>query len=260
MTAMLYHLPTPEERDACGLLETLLVDDAVLWEKFEAVCLGGVVELRETVLGFRSVLLEKGHVFDTHEKQFEETYFALLTLADDLLSDSPGAARARLRRRVSGSVTRLGGGVKIAGEVDCLRAVGIVLAHEDAMFDEVVLASKSHTRLYATAARIQWALASIGRKYPSGDVEDALVVLVQEIAPKSPAARPNAERMYEMWCVAQEYVDARPGLDEAIRQSYEVAALEAAKAQDLPAYRNALKELCRAANAGNQIDNGETND
>lgn len=189
MSTTLYLVPEPEERTAYGLLETVLADDVALWGRFEAACVAGVGELRETVLDFRAALLEAGHVFDSYENQHEETFFALLELAGDYLPDSPGAIRARLRERVRESVTpRPGGGMKIIGAVDCRRAVEIAMAYEDAMFDEVVVFCSSHARLYAVAARVRDRLAGIGRSYPAGDVEDGLLVLVRDMAPGSPAA------------------------------------------------------------------------
>lgn len=188
MTATLYAVPEPEEPDTRGLLETLLADDENAWGRFEAECSSGVVELRRTIPGWRAALLKAGHVFETHEAQHEETFNALLGLAEDLLPDSPGAVRARLRARVSGSVTARGdGGVKVVGAVGCRRAVEVVVAHEDAMFDETVLAAGAgHARLYNVAARMRAGLAGIGHEYPVRDVEDELWMLVREMAPSPP--------------------------------------------------------------------------
>ena len=242
--------PVRDPMTARDALEELLGKSPELAARFERACETGVLKLRDEVLLFRRALLEAGHVYDSHGEQFEETFYALLELAGDYMPGSPGAIRAQLRGRVRESVSPRGdGGVRMEDGVGVRRAVEIVTAYEDRFFDELVLAaSHGHARLYTVAARMRTGLVTAGREYRIEDVEDALWMLAREMAPGSPAARPDVERMNEIWCWAREYVDARPGPDEETRQSYEVAVLEAAKNQNLPGYRKALRELCRAAN------------
>ena len=244
------------------VLEELLADSSVCWDTFEEACASGAPALRESVLGFREALQERSHVFETHEKQFEEVFEVLLAVAEELLPETPGAARGRLRERVREDVRpRSGGGVRITGSVSVRRAVEITLAHEHGFFDEFILASSvGHARLYAVGRRIRDGLTAIGCEYAVKEVEDELWMLVREIAPESPAARPDAERLHSLWTSAQEYVSTHdPGgaLGVEVRQGHEIIALNALRAYDVAGYRDALRELCRAARYVAREENGD---
>lgn len=253
MTTSLYVVQEPENQPTTReALEELIADDNRLWGQFEDACRAGVPELRELVPEFRETLKKRTHLFETHDSQFEEVFDALLAVAEELLPETPGAARSHFRERVRESVgPRHDGGVQITGDVKARRAVEVVLAHEDAFFDEAVLAAASgHECLYAVAHRFRDGLATIGREYPVDDVKDALLALVREIAPDSLAARPDVERLENQWRRAQEYASNHdPGglLSEEVRQEHEVRALNALRECDLPGYRDALRGLCRAA-------------
>lgn len=246
-------------------LEAILAADDQLWSRFERACLMGLAELRRSVLECREALKERGHVFETHDSQHEEVFETLLAIAEELLPESRGAVRRRLRERVQNDVRpRPGGGVRIMGSVDVRRAVEIVAGFEDDFFDESILAaSHGHARLCIVARRIRDGLSKAGREYPVEEIEDEVWMLVREMAPDSPAARPDAERLLKLWRRAQEYVEVHdPGgaLGEEVRQGHEVRALENLKHQDLPGYRAALRELCRAARDAARGRNGGDED
>ena len=202
------------------------------------------------------------HVFDTHEGQFEEVFEVLLSVAEELLPETPGAVRGHLRERVREDVRpRSGGGVRITGSVSVRRAVEITLAHEYGFFDEFILAVGSgHARLYRVAHHVRDALAVIGREYPAEEVEDELWMLVREIASESPAAGPDAERLEGVWRRAKEYVEKHDPdgvLGDGVRREFEVRALEAARGHDLPGYRAVLRDLCRASRNASREGNGD---
>ena len=192
VTAVLRLVEKPDGRPTTReAVEELLADNPERWWAFEEAALDGVPALRGSVLGFRGALRARGHAFETHEEQFGETFMALLAVAEEILPGSPGVARARLRERVRDDVRpRPEGGVRILGDVDVRRAVEVVLAYEDWLFDEFALAAGSgHARLYAAAHRVRDGLAKTGRRFTVEEVEDELRVLVRELMPNAPAAR-----------------------------------------------------------------------
>lgn len=253
MSAVLRLVEEPDGRPTTReAVEELLADNPERWWAFEEAALDGVPALRGSILGFRGALRARGHAFETHEEQFGETFMALLAVAEELLPGSPGAARARLRGRVRDDVRpRSDGGVKIAGSVDCHRAVEVVLAFEDKLFDEVIVAAiAGHTRLNLVARSIRDGLAQTGREYPAEEVGDELWMVVREVMPNTRAARPDTAHLEEMWARAQAYVEGcDPGgvLGGKRRQEHEVRALRAVRDHDPPGLRTALRELCRAA-------------
>ncbi|MDP9439777.1 MAG: hypothetical protein M3P49_13725 [Actinomycetota bacterium] len=214
-----------------------LVADRNLTARFARACAEGVPALIELGLHVRRALQERGHCFETHAEQLEETVAALHDIAHKLMPASPGAALGRLRKRVE----------ERDGEPkDAVEAIEDLVAGDPDALDVVVEAARRASDEYALhAARLVYReLYRRGQRWEPGNFSAHVRAVMATLVPPSwDASWAASERRRALVYVCSRAADGDlPDLPEEYAEVY-----AAEDARDHERYRAAIRTLVRSA-------------
>ncbi len=148
--------------------------DRALMARFARACSEGVPALIELGQPVRRALQERGHGFETHGEQLEETVSVLHDVAFKLMPASPGAALGRMRRRVR----------ERAGEPrSAVEAIEALVIIDDGYLNDVLRAATSGDDEYtmAVARNVHFELKRRGRRWEPGDFSQHLRAVMIEL-------------------------------------------------------------------------------
>ncbi|MDP9438465.1 MAG: hypothetical protein M3P49_06950 [Actinomycetota bacterium] len=211
--------------------------DRVLMARFARACSEGVPALVELGQPVRRAMQERGHCFESHAEQLEETIAALHDIAHKLMPASPGAALGRLRERVA---------ERDGVPKDAVEAIEDLVAGGPDALGVVVEAARRASDEYALhAARLLYReLYRRGQRWEPGNFSTHIrAVMATLVPPPWDASWAAYERRRALLYICGRAADC--DLPDLPNEYAEVFAAE--DARDPERYRAAVRTLVRNA-------------